>query len=136
MQAIAQNISDGHLDASIEIVISNKASAPGLEIAQGFGITTDVHSRKDYAGQDEQEAAIVAALQANNVDWVILAGYMRIIGPQLLEAFPDRILNIHPSLLPAYKGLDAQQQALDDGCFKRGFSYGGFLSNNWRDHEY
>ena len=113
--AIARNIREGKLTGcEIAIVISNKADAPGLETARGLGLNAvaiEANGRK----RAEHDEEIVATLRAHNVDLVILAGYMRLLSPQFVQAFPQRILNIHPSLLPAFPGLDAQQQAFDYG---------------------
>ena len=113
--AIARNIREGKLTGcEIAIVISNKADAPGLETARGLGLNAvaiEANGRK----RAEHDEEIVATLRAHNVDLVILAGYMRLLSPQFVQAFPQRILNIHPSLLPAFPGLDAQEQALNYG---------------------
>ena len=115
MAAILSAISRGELEAEVTVVISNNPNAMGLSIAQAAGILTVVIDPKGYSSKDAYEAAIVAQLQASDVDWVVLAGYMRIVGETLLSAYANRMINIHPSLLPAFKGLHAQQQALDAG---------------------
>ena len=108
---------DGHrLDASIVIVISNRADAPGLEHAVAAGIETLVLSHTSYPTREEYDRALVDELRGRDVALVCLAGFMRLLSPVLVEAFPGRILNIHPSLLPKYRGLHPQQQALDDGA--------------------
>jgi phosphoribosylglycinamide formyltransferase-1 len=113
--AIADAISQGRiLDTEIAIVISNLADAPGLEAAQVRGlkaVAIEPNGRK----RAEHDAEIVATLKAHEVDLVCLAGYMRLLSPGFVQAFPQRILNIHPSLLPAFPGLNAQQQAFDYG---------------------
>jgi len=113
--AIANNIAIGKLTGcEIAVVISNKADAPGLDAARRLGlkaVAIEANGRK----RAEHDEEIVATLRAHNVDLVCLAGYMRLLSPQFVQAFPQRILNIHPSLLPAFPGLDAQQQALDYG---------------------
>jgi phosphoribosylglycinamide formyltransferase-1 len=103
------------LDASIAIVISNRAEAPGLARARHAGIETLSLNLRDFGSRDEYDRVIVQELRARRVELVCLAGYMRLVGRPLLEAFPSRILNVHPSLLPAFPGLGAQRQALDHG---------------------
>ena len=113
--AIAENINSGKLPGcEIAVVISNKADAPGLDIARTLGLNAvaiEARGRK----RTEHDAEIVACLRDHRVDLVCLAGYMRLLSPEFVQAFPDRILNIHPSLLPAFPGLDAQEQALAYG---------------------
>ena len=113
--AIANNIAIGKLTGcEIAVVISNKADAPGLDAARRLGLNAvaiEANGRK----RAEHDEEIVATLRAHNVDLVCLAGYMRLLSPGFIHAFPQRILNIHPSLLPAFPGLDAQQQAFDYG---------------------
>jgi phosphoribosylglycinamide formyltransferase-1 len=115
LQAIIAAVKSGRLDASIAVVISNRADAPGLLHAREAGIETAHLAPRDYAGRDAYDRAIADALKARQVGLVCLAGFMRLVGPQILEAFPNAVLNIHPSLLPAFPGLDAQRQALDYG---------------------
>jgi len=109
--AIADNIAQGRLkDCEIAIVISNKADAAGLKEAGKRGlkaIVIESIGRK----RAEHDADMIAALRQHQVDLIILAGYMRLLSPEFIRAFPQRILNIHPSLLPAFPGLDAQEQA-------------------------
>lgn len=112
--AIADSIQAGRLDAEIVIVISNRADAPGLESARQRGLNTRLIPSKGRV-REEHDAEVVAALQEAHVDLVCLAGYMRLLSPEFIHAFPDRILNIHPSLLPAFPGMDAQKQALEYG---------------------
>lgn len=113
--AIADSIAAGRIpNTEIAVIISNKADAPGLATARGRGLTAlaiEANGRK----RAEHDAAIVAALREHRVDLVCLAGYMRLLSPGFIAAFPNRILNIHPSLLPAFPGLDAQRQAFDYG---------------------
>lgn len=113
--AIADAISSGRLPhAEIAVVISNKADAPGLTAARERGmnaIAIEAHGRK----RAQHDAEIIACLREHNVDLVCLAGYMRLLSAEFVAAFPQRILNIHPSLLPAFAGLDAQQQAFEYG---------------------
>ena len=115
LQSIVDAIQSGEIDASIAVVISNRADAPGLARAREAGIEAVHLDPRQYRDRDEYDRAIVDMLRARRVDLVCLAGFMRLVGPPLLEAFPGRILNIHPSLLPAFPGLDAQRQALEHG---------------------
>ena len=116
LKAIIEAIADGRLDASIAIVISNRADAPGLEHARRAGIETLVLSHQVFFSREEYDRAMVQQLNQRGVALVCLAGFMRLLSPVFIDAFPDRILNIHPSLLPKYPGLHPQQQALDDGA--------------------
>src|SRR5260370_39569961 len=116
LQAIIDAIADRRLDATIAIVISNRADAAGLLRAREAGIEALDLSPRAYADRDAYDRAIVNLLRARDVSLVCLAGFMRLVGPPLLEAYRDRILNVHPSLLPAFPGLDAQRQALDYGA--------------------
>jgi phosphoribosylglycinamide formyltransferase-1 len=102
-------------DVEIAVVLSNKEDAPGLALAREMNLPA---LAIPSAGRKraEHDAAMISELQANNVDLVCLAGYMRIISPEFVAAFSDRILNVHPSLLPAFPGLDAQTQALEFGA--------------------
>ena len=104
----------GRLDATIAVVLSNKADAPGLDHARLAGIATVVLSHQAFASREEYDRAVVQELKGRRVGLVCLAGFMRLLSPLFVDAFPDRILNIHPSLLPNYPGLHPQQQALDD----------------------
>jgi phosphoribosylglycinamide formyltransferase-1 len=115
LQSIIDAIADGRLDATIAVVVSNRRDAPGLQRAQAAGIETICVSPKDHPNRDASDRAIVDVLQARDVGLVCLAGYMRIVGRPILDAFKHRILNIHPSLLPSFPGLDAQRQALEYG---------------------
>lgn len=115
LQSIIDAIRRGELRASIAVVVSNRPEAAGLMRAREAGLDTVCLRQKDYASRDEYDAAVVAVLRERAVDVVCLAGFMRLVGAPLLEAFPNRILNIHPSLLPAFPGLDAQRQALEHG---------------------
>jgi phosphoribosylglycinamide formyltransferase-1 len=115
LQAIIDAIADGRLDASIAIVVANRAGAAALDRAAAAGVETRYLNPKDFSGRDEFDLAMAAAVTASRVDLVCLAGYMRLVGAPLLEAFPSRILNIHPSLLPAFPGLEAPRQALAHG---------------------
>lgn len=115
MRALSDAVNDGRIrNAEIAIVISDKPEAPGLVLANERGIETRVVERRG-ASRAEHEQVIIAILQEREVDLVCLAGYMRLLSPCFVEAFRGRILNIHPSLLPAFPGLDAQRQALAHG---------------------
>jgi phosphoribosylglycinamide formyltransferase 1 len=118
--AIADAIQNRRLlGAEIAIVISNVADAPGILAAQQRGLTTAVVQSKGRS-RDEHDAEVIARLHQHRVDIVCLAGYMRILTPRFVEAFPQRILNIHPSLLPQFPGLHPQQQALAAGVEESG----------------
>jgi phosphoribosylglycinamide formyltransferase 1 len=113
--AIADSIDAGRIpDARISIVISNRADAPGIETARKRGLKTLVilSKGKERKAHDQE---VVAVLKENKVDLICLAGYMRLLSPWFVQQFPQRILNIHPSLLPAFPGLEAQQQAFAHG---------------------
>jgi phosphoribosylglycinamide formyltransferase-1 len=113
--AIADGIAQGHLNqAEIAVVISNRSNAPGIAAARSAGFATQIIEAKGRQ-RVEHDAEIVATLQAHQVDLVCLAGYMRLLSAEFVRAFPQRILNIHPSLLPAFPGLEAQNQALAYG---------------------
>jgi phosphoribosylglycinamide formyltransferase-1 len=120
LQSIIDAISAGDLEASIAVVISNRADAQGLDRARAAGIDTLHLNPRDYADRDAYDRAIADALIVRGVALVCLAGFMRLVGQPLLDAFPQRILNIHPSLLPAFSGLDAQRQALEHGVHVTG----------------
>jgi phosphoribosylglycinamide formyltransferase-1 len=114
-EAIARNTASGKIrNAQISIVISNSAVAGGIAIAQRLGLATQVISSKGRQ-REEHDREVVAALQSHEVDLVCLAGYMRLLSPWFVQQFPQRILNIHPSLLPAFPGLEAQEQAFAYG---------------------
>lgn len=114
-RAIAESIRSGRLKGvEIAVVISNLAEAGGLEAARELGLPTAVFVSKGR-NRREHDADVTACLQAHRVDLVCLAGYMRLLSLEFIEAFPNRILNIHPSLLPAFPGLEAQRQAFDYG---------------------
>ena len=113
--AIARSIREGRLpNVEIAIVVSNVAEAPGIAAARQLGLPFAVHVSKGRL-RAEHDAAMLATLRERKVDLVCLAGYMRLLSPEFIAAFPNRILNIHPSLLPAFPGLGAQQQAFDYG---------------------
>ncbi len=113
--AIADNVASGKLPgAEIAVVISNRAEAPGIEAARQRGLNAVVIPSKGKA-REQHDAEVVAALRDANVDLVVLAGYMRLLSPWFVQQFPNRIINIHPALLPAFPGLDAQKQAFEYG---------------------
>jgi len=115
LQAIIEAVADGRLDATIAVVISNRASAAGLVRAQDAGIETLVLDHKAYAARADYDRVLASELRARGVSLVCLAGFMRLLGPDFIAAFPNAILNIHPSLLPSFAGLHAQRQALEHG---------------------
>ena len=115
LQALIEAIDAGRLDASIAVVISNRANAGGLDRAREAGIEGLTLDHRQFATRDEYDQELARVLQAHQVSLVCLAGFMRLIGARLLDAFPNAILNIHPSLLPAFPGVNAQGQALDHG---------------------
>jgi phosphoribosylglycinamide formyltransferase-1 len=115
LQALIDAIADGRLDARIGVVISNRADAAGLDRARQAGIDAMVLDHRTFATRDDFDRALAGELRARGVTLVCLAGFMRLIGAPLIEAFPDAILNIHPSLLPAFPGTAAQHQALAHG---------------------
>jgi phosphoribosylglycinamide formyltransferase 1 len=114
-EAIADSVKAGRLTAEIAVVISNRADAPGLEAARRRGLNARLIPSKGRTREDH-DAEVVRALKEAQVDLVCLAGYMRLLSPEFIQAFPNRIVNIHPSLLPAFPGLDAQKQALEYGA--------------------
>jgi phosphoribosylglycinamide formyltransferase 1 len=115
LQAILDAVRDGRLDASVRVVVSNRAEAQGLARAAAAGVATRVMSHRDYPDRPSFDRALVAVLRDAGARWVVLAGFMRIVTAELLDAFPQRVINIHPSLLPAFPGVDAQAQALAYG---------------------
>lgn len=115
LQAIIDAVAEGRLDAEIAVVVSSRRNAPGLERARRAGIETVEASHSDYASRDAFDAAIVGELRRRGVGLVCLAGFMRLLGRGFVAAFPNAILNVHPSLLPAFPGLDAQRRAWEHG---------------------
>ena len=115
LQAIIGAIAAGRLDARVRVVISNRADARGLVRARDAGIETLVISHRAFASREAFDGAVVAELAAREVALVCLAGFMRLLSPAFISAYPNRILNIHPALLPAFPGLDAQHQAWEHG---------------------
>lgn len=115
LQALIEAAAENRLGAHIVLVISNRPGAPGLERAVVAGIETLTISHREYESREAFEAVLVRELRTRGVRFVCLAGFMRLLGPTFLEAFPDAILNVHPSLLPAFPGVDAQRQAWEHG---------------------
>lgn len=115
LQSLIDACRDGRLAAEIAVVMSNRADAYGLERAAAAGIPTVVLSHRGWPSREAYDEALAAELTSRQVDYVCLAGFMRIIGAPLLAAFPNRVVNIHPSLLPAFPGVDAQAQAVAHG---------------------
>jgi phosphoribosylglycinamide formyltransferase 1 len=115
LQSIIDAIGGGALDARLAVAISNRPDAAGLQRAREAGIEALAVVPAQYRNRDAYDDAIVGLLREREIDLVCLAGFMRLVGPPLLDAFPNRILNIHPSLLPSFPGLDAQRQALAHG---------------------
>lgn len=115
LQSLIDRMEAGILDVRIRTVISSNLQAGGLGRAADHGIATQVLLHQDHAGRAAYDQALVRSLNNAGVEAVILAGFMRVVGPDLLDAFPQRVLNIHPALLPAFPGLHAQNQAVDHG---------------------
>ena len=115
LQAIIDRIAEGTLDATIELVISSRPSAYGLKRAEEAGIQTMTLSKEIYADPITADEVIAAMLKKADVDYVIMAGYMRMVHVPILQAFPNRVVNLHPALLPSFKGAPAIQDAYDYG---------------------
>lgn len=115
LQAIIDNITNGKLDAEIAVVISDKETALALQRAKNHNIAAQYMNPKAYTTKAEYETEITKCLQLNQVELVVLAGYMRLVGDELLKAFPNRIMNIHPALLPSFPGSHGQKDAVDYG---------------------
>ncbi len=115
LQALIDRIAEGRLDAKIALVVSSRASAYGLKRAEAAGIQTLTLSKEIYADPEMADEIIASELRRYGVDYVIMAGYMRMVHAPLLAAFPDRVVNIHPALLPSFKGAHAIQDAFDYG---------------------
>lgn len=115
LQALIDAAGAGALDAHLAVVISNRANAAGLDRARAAGIEALVLDHCGFASRDDYDRAVAHELRARHVSLVCLAGFMRLVGRPLLDAFPNAILNVHPSLLPAFPGVDAQRQALEHG---------------------
>ena len=115
LQAIIDAIAAGTLNARIVHVVSSRPDAYGIERAQAAGIPVTVLNRDAYADREAADARIVETLQAAGAEYVVMAGYMRMVTPVMLNAFPDRVLNLHPALLPSFKGAHAIQDAFEAG---------------------
>ena len=115
MRAIGDAVADGRLQAEVRVVVSNRADAAGLQWAREAGIETLVLSHREFESREACDRALVDALHARGVKLVCLAGFMRLLTPLFFDAFPQAVLNVHPSLLPAFPGMDAQAQALAHG---------------------
>jgi phosphoribosylglycinamide formyltransferase 1 len=115
LQAIIDAVARGELKADVRLVVSNKASAHGLERARRHGIEAEVIDHRRFATREDFDRALVAALTALEVELVACAGFMRILTPVMINAFPNRIMNIHPALCPAFPGVNAQKAACDYG---------------------
>ena len=122
LQAIIDAIEAGNLDAEIKAVVSNNRDAHGLVRATRHGLHTWVVDHRDFEQRNQFDDVLQHYLESVNPDIIVLAGFMRILGPGFIEAFADRILNIHPSLLPAYKGLNTHQRVLDAQESEHGIS--------------
>ena len=123
LHAIISAIDDGRLKAEIAIVISNRPDAPGLSYARDAGITTrviDSSDKTEFPTRSDYDHALTRELKDHGVRLICLAGFMRVLGPEFIAAFPEAILNIHPSLLPAFPGLNAQYQAWEHGVKQSG----------------
>ncbi|HEX3777579.1 MAG TPA: phosphoribosylglycinamide formyltransferase [Polyangiaceae bacterium] len=115
LQAILDAIADGSLNAEVKVVISNRPGVLALERAANAGVTALAIPHKNFATREDFDRALVTTLRENGVDWIVLAGFMRVLTVEFLRAFSGRIINIHPALLPAFPGVEAIQQALDYG---------------------
>ena len=116
MMAIVTACEAGTVPAEVAVVISNRADAPGIEWARERGLATAVLSQRDFPDREAHDRAIVSRLQQAGVEWVCLAGYMRLLSRAFIAAYPSRVLNIHPALLPSFPGLHGQQDALEWGA--------------------
>ena len=115
LQAILDAIAAGALNARVRLVLSNKPGVAALERAARASVPTRVISHKDFTTREAFDAALAEALSAAGAEWIVLAGFMRVVTQRLLGAFPSRVINIHPSLLPAFPGVASPKQALDYG---------------------
>jgi phosphoribosylglycinamide formyltransferase-1 len=115
LQAIIDAIEAGKLDAKIAVVLSNKADAQGLARARQHGISTEILNHKNFSSRETYDEAVVSLLRGRGVELVVLAGFMRLLSPVFIKAFSNRIMNIHPALLPSFPGLNVQQKAVEHG---------------------
>jgi phosphoribosylglycinamide formyltransferase-1 len=114
-EAVAQAIHDGQLNAQIQVLIYNNPGIKAAARAERWRVPTVLLNHRDYKHREDLDTAIVETLRQYQVEWLVMAGWMRIITPVLIDAFPDRIINIHPSLLPSFKGVRAVEQAFEAG---------------------
>ena len=122
LQSIIDAIESGKLDAEIKLVISNRSKAYALKRCEKHGIPYEVIPSKNYKDPEEWGKALIEAVKRSGAELIVLAGFMKIVPPNFIKAFENRIINIHPSLLPAFRGLDAQKQAFDYGVTITGCS--------------
>jgi phosphoribosylglycinamide formyltransferase-1 len=115
LQSIMDSIKEGRLKAQISVVVSNKADAYALERAHNHGIPARHLNGKDYSQRREYDESLANLVQEYNPDLIVLAGYMRMLTPEFLLRFPNKVINIHPALLPSFPGIDAQKKALEYG---------------------
>src|SRR5688572_647248 len=115
LQAIIDAIEAGKLDAKIAVVLSNKADAQGLARARQHGISTEILNHKNFSSRETYDEAVVSLLRGRGVELVVLAGFMRLLSPVFIKAFSNRIMNIHPALLPSFPGLQVQKKAVEHG---------------------
>jgi phosphoribosylglycinamide formyltransferase-1 len=115
LQAIIDQIEAKRLDAKIEVVLSNKADAYGLVRAKNHGVATEVIDHKQFPSREAYDQAVVDILRARGVELVVLAGFMRLLSPVFVKSYSNRIMNIHPALLPSFPGLHVQKKAVDHG---------------------
>ncbi|TFG10262.1 phosphoribosylglycinamide formyltransferase [Candidatus Thorarchaeota archaeon] len=115
LQALIDAQQRNEFDGEIAVVISNKSKAKGLQRAESAGIKTEIVTKIDYPDRKDHDRAVIGILKENEVDLVVLAGYMRILTPLFCDEFRHRMINVHPSLLPAFKGVKAQWQAVEYG---------------------
>lgn len=116
LQAILDAVGSGTLDARVRCVISNQAGAFALERASRSGVPAVTIPHGAHASREDFDRALIAALREHGAEWIVLAGFMRLLTPEFLRAFPGRVINIHPSLLPAFPGTNAMRQALAHGA--------------------
>lgn len=116
LQSILDAVAEARLQAEVRVVISNKAGVAALERARAAGAPAVVVSHRGHPSREAFEEELIQALLDHGAEWVALAGFMRVLTPHFLHAFPGRVVNIHPALLPAFPGVDAQRQALEHGA--------------------
>ncbi len=114
-EAVAGAINNGQLNAQIQVLVYNNPGIKAAQRAQRWGVPAVLLNHRDYKKREDLDGAIVEVLRQYKVEWVVMAGWMRLVTPVLIDAFPDKIINIHPSLLPSFKGIRAIEQALEAG---------------------